>query len=63
MEIKNAELKVGEYVEQQCQGIVVTKWHDKREVSLMSTIIDGNVHPVTISRTSKDPSKRVVKRP
>ena len=36
-EIKNAKLKVGEYMEQQRQGIVVTKWHDKREVSLMTT--------------------------
>ena len=50
-------------MERQRQGIVVTKWHDKREVSLMSTITDGNMDPLTISCKSKGPSKRVVKMP
>ena len=43
--------------------MVATKWHDKRGVSVMSTITDGNMPPLTINRRSKDPSKQEVKRP
>ena len=44
-------------------GVVVTKWHDKREVSMITTITDGMATPLTIQKRSKDPSKREVEMP
>ena len=61
--IRPKKLKVGEYVARQKGGVVVTKWHDKREVSMMTTITDGMATPLTIQRRSKDPSKREVQMP
>jgi hypothetical protein len=62
-EIKCKKLKVGEYVARQKGGVVVTKWHDIREVSMMTIITDGTATPLTIQRRSKDPSKREVQMP
>ena len=61
--IKSKKLKAGEYIEQQKGDVVATKWHDKRELSVISTITDGNMPPLTINCRSKDPSKREVKMP
>lgn len=63
IEVKTTKLKVGEYIECQKQSVVATKWHDKREVSMMTTITDGNLQPLTMNRRSKDPSKRDVRMP
>ena len=58
-EMKTNKLKVGKYIERQKQSVVTTKWYDKREVSMLTTITDGNLSPLTMNRRSKDPSKKV----
>ena len=57
-EIKKKALKVGQFIERQKGNVVMTKWHDKCEVSLVTTITDGNTNPLTVHRKSKDPSKK-----
>ena len=62
-DLKTAKLKTGDFIEQQKGSVIATKWHDKKEVTLMTTITDGNTDPLTINRRSKIPDKREVQMP
>ena len=56
-EVVSAKLKRGEAISRQSNQIVVTKWHDKRDVLMLSTIHNGAVRD-TGKKTGKENKSR-----
>ena len=46
-DLKNTKVKHGEMIERQKGSIVATRWHDKREVSLLTTNTEAELMQFT----------------